>query len=792
MTTYYTTDCVSRQSPLEERHLQHLLASGISHDVIRERGYRSTAGGAELLELGFSRKQARLSGILIPLYSPLGGDPLWQLRPDEPRREVKGNKVKIRKYELAPRAENRLDAHPRVQPHLKNVTIPLWITEGTKKADSLISAGECAIALIGVWNFKGKSRDPLANNSSVLLADFDAIAFNGRTVYIAFDSDVMIKASVQQALARLTAILRQRGAHVFHVYLPDKPDGSKQGVDDFLAAGGTVADLKALARRPEDGPPEPPPKEKIALDEDFTDRNNALILARLLKGRALWVPAWGWLLWNGTHWERDPDGSRVLTLARELLPKHYLEKALQAGDFKERERLCDYAKRAHRRVSISNALELAKGDLIADPKDFDTDPWLLNCLNGVLDLRTGELRPHEPALKITKLCPVAYNPDAQAPTWERFLDKIFLNDTELISYVKRACGYSITGDVREDKLFVCWGTGANGKSTMLQTLRRALGDYAGAIAPAVIVTKGRDTHPTAVADLHGLRFAIAIETEEDQRLAEAQVKALTGRDAIKARFVHRDYFEFNPNAKIWLATNHRPLIRDSSPAIWRRIALIPFRAFFPPERQDKTLGEKLWREREGILAWLVQGCLDWQRHGLGECSAVAEATEIYRSEMDALQGWLEERCVPDPRAVTPFKDLYDDYVNWCSETDQEPLGKRAFANRLTEKGFETARVKGEAKARRGLRLRELTDRTDRSDQGFDISPYIGKIPTEILKVRSDRSDQSVPPNGSEPSVEPMCCLECGWHGSPSDALVRHFEGEPAPQWLCPQCRHRVG
>jgi hypothetical protein len=151
----YIRPCFSSQA-LEERHLQHLLSSGISLEVIKERGYRSTDGGAELLELGFSRDQARLSGLLIPIYSPLGGDPLWQLRPDEPRREVKGNKVKIRKYELAPFSENRLDAHPRIQPQLKNVSIPLWITEGVKKADALISAGECAVALIGVWNFKGQ------------------------------------------------------------------------------------------------------------------------------------------------------------------------------------------------------------------------------------------------------------------------------------------------------------------------------------------------------------------------------------------------------------------------------------------------------------------------------------------------------------------------------------------------------------------------------------------------------------------------------------------------------------
>jgi putative DNA primase/helicase len=732
MCTNYRRSGLSSQRCLKPHHLELLRASGIADDVIWERGYRSTDGGAELLELGFSRDQARLNGLLIPIYSPLGGDPLWQLRPDEPRREVKGDKVKIRKYELAPFSENRLDAHPRVQPHLKDVSVPLWITEGVKKADSLISAGECAIALIGVWNFKGKSRDPLANGSSVLLADFDAIAFKGRTVYIAFDSDVMGKAPVQQALARLTAILRQRGAHVWHVYLPDKPNGAKQGVDDFLAAGGTIAQLKGLARRPEEGPPHTPRPEEastslsteaeITLDREFTDRNNALILLQSLKGKAIWVPQWGWLLWDCKRWARDHGGSRILALARELLPRHYLDLAVEELTPTERVQLCDYARRAHSLRHLSAALELAKGDLIADPKDFDQDPWLLNCSNGVLDLRTGELRPHSPELRLTKFCPVAYDPNAQAPTWERFLREIFLDDDELIRYVQRACGYSITGDVREDKLFICWGTGANGKSTFLQTLRRVLGDYAGAIAPAAIVHKGKDSHPTAVADLYGLRFAIAVETEEDQRLAEAQVKALTGRDSIKARFMHRDYFEFEPRAKIWLATNHRPLIRDTSPAIWRRIALIPFKAFFPPERQDKTLGDRLWEEREGILAWLVQGCLAWQQQGLGECGAVAEATENYKSEMDALQDWLQERCVPDPKAITPFKELYDNYLAWCSETDQEPLGKRAFANRLTEKGFEIARLKGDAKARKGLRLKTPADRTDRSDHNSGISP----------------------------------------------------------------------
>jgi putative DNA primase/helicase len=441
------------------------------------------------------------------------------------------------------------------------------------------------------------------------------------------------------------------------------------------------------------------------LSQEFTDRNNALILAESLKDKALWVPSWGWMVWTGTHWERDKDGSRVLAIAREALPNCYLERAMKASDYKEREKLCEYAKRAHKRHNIISAIELAKGDLRADPKDFDHNPWLLNCVNGVLDLRTGNIGRHNPRFKLTKLCDVSYDASERAPTWEKFLKDVFLGDDELIRYIQRACGYSITADTRENKIFICWGRGANGKSTFLQAIHRVLGDYAGAIAPAVIIhTGGKDYHPTAVADIYGLRFAIAVETEEGQKLAEAQVKAITGRDSIKARFMHRDYFEFEPVAKIWLATNHKPSISDTTPAIWRRIALIPFKAFFPPNRQDKSLSERLWEEREGILTWLVNGCLGWQFQGLGECKTVSEATEEYLAETDVLGAWLKEKCVQDHKAVTLFKDLYDSYCEWCKENERSPVDKKAFANRLDEKGIEAVTLSKNARARRGLRI----------------------------------------------------------------------------------------
>lgn len=352
------------------------------------------------------------------------------------------------------------------------------------------------------------------------------------------------------------------------------------------------------------------------LESEFTDRNNARILAQLLKGKALYVASWGWCVWDGKRWSIDHENAQVISLARELLPKYYLDRAAREPDAGVRIKLCEFAKKAHSRDKLVAALDLARGDLLADPKDFDANLWLLNCANGVLDLRSGELKPHDPELKLSKLCPIAYNPQAQAPRWGEFIRDITLEDGELSAFLQRALGYSITGDVREDKLFICWGSGANGKSTLLQTIRRVLGDYAKTIAPDTLLKKRGDTHPTAVADLHGVRFAIAIETDEDQFLAEARVKALTGRDAIKARYLHRNYFEFEPQAKIWLATNHRPVVRDTSYAMWRRLALIPFRAFFPLKRKTNRCPKSFGKSVRAFSRGLCKGACSGSERGL--------------------------------------------------------------------------------------------------------------------------------------------------------------------------------
>ncbi|WP_427365893.1 phage/plasmid primase, P4 family [Candidatus Caldatribacterium saccharofermentans] len=438
-----------------------------------------------------------------------------------------------------------------------------------------------------------------------------------------------------------------------------------------------------------------------------TDLGNAERLVQHFGSIICYVPEWGWLVWDGKRWVKDTGKQRITKLAEETVRRIYTE-AAEASSKEERERLVKWALASENRQRIQAMIDLAAPMVLASAEDFDRDPFLLNCENGVVDLRTGELKPHDPGFYLTKMAPVTYNPTAKAPRWEKFLREIFPGNPELVEFVQRALGYSITGDVREDKFFVCWGRGRNGKSTLLGTVQRVLGDYAKQVAPDALLKRSEkgDAHPTAIADLCGARFTLVQETEEGKHLATAVVKAMTGRDKLKARYMRKDYFEFEPTHKIWLSTNYKPVIGDTTVAMWSRIVLVPFVAFFDEEHQDKTLPEKLWNEREGILRWLVEGCLKWQQEGLRPPQVVIEATKSYQSEMDVLQRWLEECCICDPKAVTPLKELYASYEAWCKENDEIPISKRKFTEKLEEKGFEAVVLTGNQRGRKGIALKE--------------------------------------------------------------------------------------
>ncbi|PLS82670.1 MAG: DNA primase, partial [Actinobacteria bacterium] len=325
-----------------------------------------------------------------------------------------------------------------------------------------------------------------------------------------------------------------------------------------------------------------------------------------------------------------------------------------------------------------------KSELPVSPDELDADPWLLNAPNGTVDLQTGELGPHRRENLLTKMGGAEYDRGVAAPIWQAVLERVLPNH-EIRTFFQRLCGYALTGDTSEHVLPMLYGTGANGKSTVLNALLEAVGDYGMQAAPDLLIAK-RSSHPTELADLFGMRFVASIEVEDGRRLAESLVKQLTGGDRVKARRMRQDFWEFPPTHKVFMAVNHKPEIRGTDTAIWRRIRLIPFTETIPPTEQDKKLPEKLKAELPGILAWVVEGCLEWQREGLQAPDEVRRATGQYRSEMDVIGAFLRDECVIGRDYKAPFKVVYDRYEEWCEEGGEKPETRRKFNARLKERG----------------------------------------------------------------------------------------------------------
>lgn len=418
-----------------------------------------------------------------------------------------------------------------------------------------------------------------------------------------------------------------------------------------------------------------------------------------------------WLVWDGCRWSVDGT-AEVHRRARATARSIYAEAAAipgtdQAAELRRKE-LGAWARRTESRDRLTALVDLARSDggIAILPDQLDVDPWLLNCRNGTVDLRTGKLLPHQRAHLLMKLAPVAYDPGATCPTWLAFLDVILRGDVEVIGFLQRFVGYALTGVIREHVLVTCYGTGSNGKGTFLATLLAMFGDYAWQGPPDLLMSKNVEGHPTDLTGLFGARFATCSETESGRHFSEARVKTLTGGDRITARRMREDFWSFDPTHKLALATNHRPLIKSTDHGIWRRQMLVPFTVKIPNEHQDTQLPEKLRAELPGILRWAVEGCLAWQRHGLGDASAIREATEAWRDESDVLGGFLEACCEQGPRAIVAAKELYARYLAYCEANREEPLKQNPFGHRLTEKGFMAIKGGKGARLWRGLKLAE--------------------------------------------------------------------------------------
>ena len=510
---------------------------------------------------------------------------------------------------------------------------------------------------------------------------------------------------------------------------------------------------------------------KTSTEPGLTDLGNAHRFAREHQTDTRYCWPWQkWLIWNGRFWAHDDSGA-VHRLAEQTVGAMYTE----AGKLSmpRREALGRWALKseAHDR----RAKMLASGQAIAGipvrPAELDRDPWLLNVRNGTLDLRTGTLRPHERKDYITLGLDLDYDPDAKCPTWESFLSDVFAGVAETIAFLQRAIGHSLTGDVREDAFFILYGAGSNGKSTLINIVHVLLGLYAAKVPSELLMVRRGERHPTELATLYQKRFVSASETSQGCRLNEAMVKSLTSSDPIPCRRMKEDFWTFWPTHKMWLSTNHRPQIRGTDHGIWRRIHLIPFGVkFHEPEtkrtpQKDTKLPGRLLKELPGILAWVVRGCLDWQREGLKPPKTVRDATEGYRAEMDVLAAFLKECCVFDKGAKAGATALYEAYKRWCGATGEPAESQKSFGKRLGELGL-TSRVSYGRTVYDGI---GLSAGDDGDDGDLFSSSYTRKKSHTVNRESRSPSSPSSPEDrhcwscrGAIDDEDAKRCESCGW------------------------------
>ncbi len=423
--------------------------------------------------------------------------------------------------------------------------------------------------------------------------------------------------------------------------------------------------------------------------EPATELGYARRLVAVYGDRLRYVAAWRrWLVWDGQRWAHDATGQAARWM--KAIARRLTCDALAIEDDKDRKAALNLARRGESSAGVAGALTLASTEqgIVVSPDDLDADPFLLNCRNGVVDLRTGELLPHDPALLLTKLAGAAYHHGAAGPQFARFLERV-QPDPAMRGYLARLLGHALEGRVVSHLLPIFHGEGGNGKGTLINhAVLPALGDYADAVDAGLLTARTFDAHPTGVADLCGLRLAVLHETDAGRHLAEGTVKRLTGGDRLKARRMREDFWSFDPSHTFVMLTNHRPIVTGNDEGIWRRLRLVPWDVVIPAEDRDEELPGKLAAELDAVLAWLVAGYRDWRASGLSEPQQVTTATTSYRAESDAIGRFITERCLTGPHFHVGSTDLFTAWAKWCADEGEEPGSQTAFSLALTNRGFD--------------------------------------------------------------------------------------------------------
>ena len=617
-------------------------------------------------------------------YRDADGNLLFQTVRFEPKdfrpRRPDGKGGWIWKLGSTPRVLYRLDELCAADPDSW-----ICIVEGEKDADNLVALGLTATTC------------PMGAGKWHRLADDSVL--HSRRVAIIPDNDAPGRKHAE-AVARA---LHNRASDLRIVTLPDEGKDVSDWIDSLDGKDSQelrAALLELIAAAPVYEPTDEP--ERVA-EVSLSSQTPSIPANRFrhdlygnadrfmhLYGRDVhWCEERGkWYVWDGRIWK--PDAMREVAHYAELTMRAIIREAADDPDVLKWASACNRGGTAAREM-----MEVIKHRTAIAVDSFDRYHWLLGVENGVVDLRSGKLLPHGRDRMISVLCPTIYDASAPCERWLRFLSEIMADDRAMIQALGRMAGYFLTGDISEQILPIFYGLGGNGKNVLLDTIMGLMGPYAAEAPDGLVTVRTNDEHPTEIADLFGKRLVVASENEEGRKLRIGLVKKLTGNKYLKGRFMRKDYFQFERTHKTVLITNNKPVITETSNAIWRRLRLIPFDVTIPRDRQDKHLTDKLIAEWPGILAWAVRGCLAWQGHrcDLALPEAIEKATADYRDESDHVADFIKERCEDwrehsAQKMRTPKERLYSVYCRWCKDVGEDVLGRTAFNKRMRGHGFE--------------------------------------------------------------------------------------------------------
>jgi putative DNA primase/helicase len=415
----------------------------------------------------------------------------------------------------------------------------------------------------------------------------------------------------------------------------------------------------------------------------YSEEALALELADLHADHLRYVAHWKrWMLFDGARWVHEPT-LWVQDQARDLCREHAV---LLLSMKREGE-----AKKLASDKTVNAVVSLLRADrrIAATVDQWDRDPRALNTPAGIVDLRTGgvrKARPEDYCTKITAVAP-SVGLEGECPLWDDFLTTVTAGNQDLIGFLRRICGYALTGLTSEHALFFLYGTGGNGKSVFIDTISAILGGYHTTAAMTTFTATRNEQHPTDIAKLMGARLVTAVESEEGSRWAEAKIKQLTGGDTVTGRFMRQDFFDFHPQFKLLIAGNHKPGLRSVDVAMRRRFNLIPFEVKIPKEDQDKDLAENLRGEWPSILSWMKGGCVEWLKDGLAPPECVLKATDEYMTQEDAVGAWLTQCCILNAQAKTSSSRLFESWSRWARAANEYVGSQKSFCQKLRDRGF---------------------------------------------------------------------------------------------------------